>query len=136
MELIAMARELGKRLQQSDEYKIMLDAKMHFEQDEELQKQIGEFNLKKMDLNQQIGKGENKDQDKISQLDKEIRALYQQIMTSPNMQVYSIAQKTMDDILNQIATILSMSASGEDPESIDLSARSCGGNCSGCAGCH
>ena len=40
----------------------------------------------------------------------------------------------MDKLVNQIATIVTMSAQGEDPESI--SAEGCGGNCAGCSGCH
>ena len=47
MTIIEMAREMGKLIQESDEYKALMEARTASDNDEELQKQIGEFNLNK-----------------------------------------------------------------------------------------
>ena len=54
MDVIAMARELGAALQQSDEYTAYNVAKNAADGDEVLQEMIGEFNLKKLSLSTEV----------------------------------------------------------------------------------
>ena len=67
MDVIAMARELGAALQQSDEYTAYNVAKNAADGDEVLQEMIGEFNLKKLSLSTEVQK-EEKDQKKLAAL--------------------------------------------------------------------
>ena len=124
MDIIAMTRKLGAMLQQDDRYTAYHLAKQANDQDEDLQKLIGEFNLKP-----------DKDRDKLTALDGKIKELYGQIMANKNMAVFNNVKNAMDELLSQINMIITMSANGEDPATCSVE-HSCGGNCSSCGGCH
>ena len=134
MDVITMARELGAALQKSDEYTAYALAKSAADGDEELQRMIGDFNLKKLSLSAEIQK-EEKDGEKISALNDEIRGLYGEIMSQPAMLAYNTTKNELDRVLNFIQQIVVYSANGEDPFTVEEET-SCGGDCSGCSGCH
>lgn len=133
---IELARELGKSIQNDERYLRFDKAKVQNDLDEELQSAIGEFNLKRINLNSEMNK-DTKDSAKISALNKEVGEIYQSIMNNESMKEYSAAKEEMDELMRQINTILTVSVSGEDPENVDLSAGGgCSGNCGGCSGCN
>ncbi|NLK70566.1 MAG: YlbF family regulator [Clostridiales bacterium] len=134
MDIIEKARELGKMIQQDERYKAYYDAKEKNDKDEELQALIGEFNLKRVDLNREMSK-DDKDMERLRELDSEIKSLYGKIMANPNMEVFNDAKNAMDELLSQINTIITASANGEDPETCATQS-SCGGSCAGCSGCN
>ena len=86
MDIIKMARELGKAIQEDDRYLALRLATQSNDEDQALQDMIGEFNLKRVSLNQEVQKAD-KDQEKLNQLDREIKELYQKIMSYPKMVV-------------------------------------------------
>ncbi|MDD2955999.1 MAG: YlbF family regulator [Oscillospiraceae bacterium] len=135
MDVIRMAKDLGKAIQADDRYLAMRLAMEANDNDEELQAQIGEFNLKRMALNQEIQK-EERDQEKMNELDKEIKTLYGAIMGNPKMVVFTSTKQEMDSLMNFINQILVMSVNGEDPETAEMNETSCTGSCSSCSGCH
>lgn len=135
MDIIEMTRELGKAIQADDRYIAYTLAKQANDDDEKLQNLINAFNLKRMQLQMEIGKAD-KDNDKIQELNDVIKSSYSTIMDNPKMKVYQAAKEGLDELLNQVNTIISMSANGMDPDQINLEASSCTGNCSGCSGCH
>ena len=132
MDIIKMARELGKAIQEDDRY-LALRLATQSNEDQALQDMIGEFNLKRVSLNQEVQKAD-KDQEKLNQLDREIKELYQKIMSYPKMVVYNGAKKEVDSMMNYINRILVMSVNGED--SVEMSDVSCTGSCSTCGGCN
>ena len=134
MDIITMARELGKLIQQDERYKRIDAAKKANDEDEKLQELIAKFNLKRSELSVEMSQ-ENKNPEKLNQLDKELKALYQEVMANPNMAEFNAAKAEVDGMMNFISTILYGSVNGEDPDPIEMQA-SCGGNCSGCSGCH
>ena len=134
MDVIAMARELGAAIQQSDEYTAYNVAKTAADNDQLLQQMIGEFNLKKLSLSAEVQK-EDKDQEKLAALNEEVRAIYGRIMSYPAMVAYNTTKEELDRVLNFIQQIIVYSANGEDPATIQEET-SCGGDCSGCSGCH
>ncbi len=134
MDLIKQAREMGKMIQASEEYKRLQAAKEKNDNDTELQDLIGQFNLKRMELNNQLAKSD-KDDEKLEKLNHEMRDLYQKVMTNQNMAEYEQAKNEMDMLMNQVNTILVMCVNGEDPDTCDP-APSCTGSCSTCGGCH
>ena len=125
MDIIAMARKLGAMLQQDDRYTAYHLAKQANDQDEDLQKLIGEFNLKRMELNAEMSKPD-KDREKLTALDGKIKELYGQIMANKNMVVFNNVKNAMDELLSQINMIITMSANGEDPATCSVE-HSCGG---------
>ncbi len=134
MNLIKQAREMGKMIQASEEYKRLQAAKEKNDNDTELQDLIGQFNLKRMELNNQLAKSD-KDDEKLEKLNHEMRDLYQKVMINQNMAEYEQAKNEMDMLMNQVNTILVMCVNGEDPDTCDP-APSCTGSCSTCGGCH
>ena len=135
MDIIELTSELGKAIQADDRYIAYTLAKQANDDDEQLQNLINAFNLKRMQLQMEVGKAD-KDDDKIAELDEVIKSSYKSIMDNPKMKVYQAAKEGLDELLNQINTIISMSANGMDPDKINLDLASCTGNCSTCGGCH
>ncbi|MDF1495740.1 MULTISPECIES: YlbF family regulator [unclassified Caproiciproducens] len=135
MDIISLAREIGKEIQKDERYLNMQLAKQNSDDDQQLQDLIGEFNLKRMAINNEAQKPEQ-DSDKMQVLNQELRHVYAQIMQNPNMTAYNRAKEEMDALLQRVSAIIGQSADGEDPETTDYVESSCGGNCSSCGGCH
>jgi cell fate (sporulation/competence/biofilm development) regulator YlbF (YheA/YmcA/DUF963 family) len=135
MDIISLAREIGKELQKDDRYLNMQLAKQNSDDDQQLQDLIGEFNLKRMAINNESQKDEQ-DQDKMQALNQELRHVYAQIMQNQNMTAYNSAKEELDILLKRVSAIIGQSADGEDPETTDLEESSCGGDCGSCGGCH
>lgn len=135
MDVIEKTRELGKLIQQDERYAAYVKAKELNDNDEALQKLIGEFNMKRVSLNTEMSK-ETRDSEKLTSLDTEIKTLYNDIMNNENMKKFNDAKNEMDDMLSQINMVITMSANGEDPETCPTQVSSCGGSCASCGGCH
>lgn len=135
MDVIELARELGKAIQKDERYLAAQIARQNSDNDEELQRLIGEFNLKRMAINNEATR-ENCDEEKLQRLNDELRGVYTQVMQNENMNLYNEAKELMDNMLKRINAIISISAEGGDPELADLTEEACGGSCAGCSGCH
>lgn len=135
MDIITQARELGKAIQQEESYKKLQEVQVKADADTELQNLIGEFNLKRMSINNEASKKE-RDQDKLTQLNTEMREVYSKIMSNDNMIAYNDAKEAFDVIANRVLAIIQQSAEGADPETADYSQSSCSGSCESCGGCH
>lgn len=137
MELIQMAREMGKEIQKSEVYKKLVEAKEKNDSDAELQDLIGQFNLKRITINNQINDNQKHDEDEMRRLDNELKDIYRKILANENMAAYNDAKNAMDDLMNQISTILMYSVNGEDPQTCPSrqEAAGCSGSCASCSGC-
>lgn len=133
MDVIALARELGKAIQQDEKYIRLHSSQQATESDAELQQMIGDFDVKRVDLNAQLNK-DQRDAAKISEIDKEVSQLYHKIMENPNMQEMNQAKAQMDEQMDFVLQILRGSINGQDPDAIEQSA-DCSGSCSSCSGC-
>ena len=118
MDVIELARELGKAIQQDERFLAMQIARQNSDNDDELQQLIGEFNLKRMAINNEAAK-ENRDEAKLQQLNSELRETYAKVMQNKNMNAYNEAKELMDNMLKRINAIISISAEGGDPEIAD-----------------
>ena len=136
MDVILKARELGVAIQQSEEYIKMEEARVRSDKNLDLQEKISNFNLKKIALNREVNR-EEKNSDKIAQLDREMREAYQLIMYTDDMKAYADAKKKVDVVMKKIEYVLAMTLNGENPETIEIPEGSaCSGNCSECGSCH
>lgn len=134
MDLIEKAREFGRVIAQ-DERVIRLNlARQKSDEDLQLQEMIGQFNLKRIELNSQIGK-EQHDDARIAALDKEIKGLYEQIMRNDCMAAYNAAKQEVDAAMRFVNQILAAAVNGEDPDTVTEEA-ACAGDCASCGGCH
>ena len=134
MTIIEMAREMGKLIQESDEYKALMEARTASDNDEELQKQIGEFNLVRMKMEIESSKPEP-DQDKVNALNEQLMSIYTSVMESENMVAFNKAKDVVDHLMNHVTAILTAAVNGEDPATSDPDA-ACTGDCCSCGGCH
>ena len=134
-EIIQKARELGAMIQDGNDFAAFLLAKTAADKNEELQNLLGQFNLKKVDLNRAITSGD-KDKEKISALNQEVKELYDKITHNPHMLAYSTTKTELDKTVRFVQQIILESAAGENPYGIEEE-DSCGGDCSSCGGgCH
>jgi cell fate (sporulation/competence/biofilm development) regulator YlbF (YheA/YmcA/DUF963 family) len=131
MEVIEKAKELGLAIMEDARCKRLQTAKAANDADSELQGMIGEFNLKKMQLNNEFNKEQNQQsKERLAQIEKEIKEVYTKIMSNKAMLEFTEAKKDMDEMMGHINSIIQVSISGEVDDG------GCGGNCSSCAGCH
>lgn len=133
--LIEMAKEMGEAIQMDQRFIRTQMAQAAADEDEALQGLIGEFNLKRLAVNNEYSK-EEKDDAKIRELDMELREIYGRLMENENMKAYQAAKAELDEVLGRVNRILTLSAQGEDPQKADVELSGCSGNCSSCAGCH
>ncbi len=134
MEIIDIAREMGKALQETPQYKAYIAAREANDNDETLQNMIQEFNLTKMQISA-ASQAEVRDTDKIADLSEKLQNLYNEIMMNANMDAYNEAKAGIEGIIRQVNFILEMAANGEDPMTCPTES-SCSGSCSTCGGCH
>lgn len=134
--ILELTKDLAHEIQMDERFVRMQLAQQAADADEELQKLIGDFNLKRMALSTETSKDDDKkNPEKMKQLDEELRALYAEVMSNENMKAFNAAKVGMDEMMNGVSRILTLAAQGIDPDSADMEA-SCSGNCSSCGGCH
>jgi len=129
-----MTRNLGIEIQKDQRYQILENARRLNDADEELQKQIGDFNLARIDLNNEVSKSD-KDADRIAQLNEKVQSIYTDIMNNESMQAYNEAKSDVDQMMQYINSILTTAVNGGDPMTVQEPS-SCSGSCSSCSGCH
>ena len=134
MDIIEMARELGKALQNDDRFIAYTLAKQANDKDKELNDDIEKFSKLRQDLTTAMS-AEDKDTDLIKQLDEDIKSTYQKIMSNKNMIVFQSAQTALENLVTNINQIISMCANGEDPETCQPPTGGCSGSCATCGGC-
>lgn len=135
MDIIEAARQLGAAIQNDERYKAYQEAKKASDADEELQKLIGEFNLARMSIDNELEKGDEKSQEKIREFNVTIRQLYGKIMCVDSMMEYNKAKADLDAVMQRVNGIIDLSISGEDPATCEP-AEGCTGSCATCGGCH
>jgi cell fate (sporulation/competence/biofilm development) regulator YlbF (YheA/YmcA/DUF963 family) len=142
MDAIKAARELGRAIQADERYKNYFKAKDINDADETLQALIGEFNLLRQKISQEISKpDEEKDNKKIEELNAEAQAVYADIMENKSMAEFTEAKYVMDKLIQEISGIISLCCDGEDPDTCEVKT-ACSGtsgtpssSCGGCTKC-
>lgn len=135
MDIIEITRQLGAAIQQEPVYIEYQLAKEENDKDEALQSLIGEFNLLRMSLGNELGKEDpQKSQSKIDSLNDQLKELYGKIMENPSMVKFNQTKTKLDQIVNRINSIITLCINGDDPETCEPS--ECSGSCGSCGGCH
>ena len=127
-EIIEKAKELGALLQSSEQVQKYNAAKVAYEQDDEAQKLIKEFNLHRMTM-MTLSSGEDADEARIAEVEERIKAVYGKIMECESMKTMQEAGKAVEEMMGQVNGVLSFYITGEEPQS-------CTHDCSTCGGCH
>ncbi|MBO5726477.1 MAG: YlbF family regulator [Clostridia bacterium] len=133
MDVMTAVRELGKAIQADEAYARFHQVIKENDENKELQEKIGEFNILRMNLDNELSL-EEKDEAKIKEMNEKLRALYGEVMAHPAMVAYNEAKQGLDKLLNDVNNIITMCVQGADPATCEPSA--CTGSCSTCGGCH
>ena len=133
MDCIDLFKRAAVALQTDPRYLALDQARKANDNDENLQNLIGEFNLARMDLNNEIGKSE-RDDARITELNEKVNNLYGQIMGDEGMTAYNEAKRECENLVNYIDAIINTAMNGGDPMTVQEPSASCTGSCSTCGG--
>ncbi len=135
IDVIAIARELGKKLQQEDAYIKHSLARQAADEDKELQQLISRFSELRTQIAEDAAKqDEQNDVEGAKKRAEEMRKVYARIMTNEHMMAYNDTKDDFDIIMKRITAIIQKASEGEDPETADYSPE-CTGSCASCGGC-
>lgn len=123
-----LANKLGEAIQASKEYTEYQNVKEKYDNDEALQKLIGDFNMEKMNVMTEMQKGDDKDESKVTAHQTKMREIYSEIFKNELMTDFNTAKSALETMVNEVYGIINFYVTGEDP--------SCTHDCSTCGGCH
>ena len=133
---IEMFKEAAAQMQREEAYQALMGTLKRNDEDEALQSLIGDFNLARIDLNAELSKSEDKDQEKIAALNTKVGQLYNDIMANESMIAYNEAKAEVEQMVEYINAIINTAVNGGDPMTVEQPQAGCSGSCSSCAGCH
>ena len=119
MDCIDLFKRAAMALQTDPRYLALDQARKANDKDEELQNLIGEFNLARMDLNNEISKSERSDE-RIAELNTKVNDLYGKIMADEGMTAYNEAKRDCENLVNYIDAIINTAMNGGDPMTVQL----------------
>ena len=129
-------RNLGKCIQADIRYKRYVEAKKANDENEELQNQINELQLEKMNYQRKAKKTEPNNE-KMRKWEEELEEKFEAIIATDGMKEFQAAKLELDAMMRKIDAVISLSLSGEDPETCYTSIEKCSGNCADCSSdCH
>lgn len=136
MSLESALRELGKEIQKDARFEAIQAAAAKNDANEELQKQMQEMQLLSLKYQQEAGKADEADNERITKLQEDYQNLYEQIMQMESMQEYSAAAAQMEQMAQYISKMIGLFFDGADPETCEIPEENCTHDCSTCGGCH
>ncbi|MDR1805926.1 MAG: YlbF family regulator [Clostridium sp.] len=137
-ELIKKTRELGKLIQQSDEFAAVQRAMELNTQDAALMGLMQQLHMAESGYAAEAH-SENPSESKMQAYKDEFERLYSIVMKNPTMGEFQEAQKSLGELMNQVFGILTQCADGEDPDTCQVPQEhnhkcDCGGECgNGCS---
>ena len=135
MDCIDVFKKAAAAMQTDPRYLELDAARRENDMDQELQNLIGEFNLARLDLNNEASKMES-DAARIEELNKRVNDLYSQIMASEGMVRYNTAKAECEAMVSYIDAIINTAMNGGDPMTVKQPEGGCTGSCSTCGGGH
>ncbi len=119
---------IGEVVKESREYKELARVQEIYDNDEDLQVMLVKFNRFRDSLLAARDR-EVINKDEVLKLQKDMQALYTEIMQNKTMEEYTKVRNDFDDYTEKIHTLLTTELYGEQ-------STGCSGSCSSCAGCH
>ena len=119
MDCIDLFKKAAAAMQTDPRYLELDAARRENDNDQELQGLIGEFNLKRLDLNNESAKPEP-DTAHVAELNQQVNDLYTQIMSSEGMVRYNTAKKECEAMVSHIDAIINTAMNGGDPMTVHL----------------
>ena len=135
MDCMDLFKKAAAAMQTDPRYLALDAARRENDADAELQNLIGEFNLARLDLNNESTKKEP-DSARTAELNQRVNDLYTQIMSSEGMVRYNTAKSECEALISHIDAIINTAMNGGDPMTVNPPAGGCTGSCATCGGCH
>lgn len=135
MDCIELFKNAAVALQQDPRYLSLEFTRKANDNDEALQDMISEFNLARMNLNNEITQEERSDA-RIAELNEKVNSLYGQIMGHEGMVAYNEAKRDCEALVQYIDSIINTAMNGGDPMTVPEPSDDCTHDCSSCGGCH
>lgn len=135
MDCIDLFKKAAAAMQTDPRYLELDAARRENDMDQELQGLIGEFNLARLDLNNETSKN-SPDHERVAELNKRVNDLYSQIMASEGMVRYNTAKAECEALVSHIDAIINTAMNGGDPMTVNPPQGGCTGSCATCGGCH
>ena len=127
--IIELAHALGDEIAKSEEIKNLNATKEVFDNNEELQAKMREYEAERLLLGQEFAKENGEaDEKAVANLKARIEELTKEISTSPVYIEFANAQKAMNDLMASVNAEIKFCITGERPEK-------CTHDCSTCSGC-
>ena len=133
MGILEVTRKLGEEIQKDERFIAYAKAKIEVDNNKELQDKIGEFNITRMNLEQESEK-DTRDEEKIKELNESLRNIYSAVMGSKAMLDFNTAKADLDHIINDINSVIMQCVDGADPKTVEPETHSCSGSCDSCGG--
>lgn len=130
--IIEKAKELGIALSESDEFRAMNDAQRAMEEDEVLMAKLNDFNEKQNRMMELLSADEG-DQAQVSLLSAQMEALRTQLIEDETFVKMLETQTVFQALMKRVNRAIGLCIGAEIEDEEDAG---CGGNCSGCHGCH
>ena len=136
MDMIEMAREIGRTLQQDERYIRATNDSQLVNASEELKKMISDFDDVRAKMEFEMAQAKGQMNDTIMDLDEQMHAHYDRIYSHPLMGNYEASRKELEALVNYMMKIITASANGQNPDTVlEEEDVNCTGSCSTCGGC-
>ncbi len=127
--IIELAHMLGDEIAKSEEIKNLNATKEVFDNNEELQSKMREYEAERLLLGQEFAKENGEaDEKAIANLKARIEELTREISAAPEYIAFAAAQKAMNDLMASVNAEIKFCITGERPSD-------CTHDCSTCGGC-
>ena len=128
MDVIQLARQLGKAIQEDERFLNLQLAQQQADADAPLQEMLGQYSAQREALVREA-KASGMDSPKAKEMNVELGRIYTEILQSENMKSFMSAQEELGKLTGHINQIVDGSAQGQDPDSIEYQPRrgGCGG---------
>ena len=128
MTVFELAAELGRALKNDEKLVRLAEVKKKYENENELQKMLVEYEVQQKALQVELTK-EERDTLFIDVIQKRINELYDSIMNHPVFIELNEAQAEVNELMNAVNNTITFEITGELP-SCTHDCSSCGGGCS------
>ena len=130
MEIFELAKLLGEAIKKDIRLIEFEEAKKAYENDEELQNALKEYEVQQQALQSEMIK-EDKDGFTIDSINERINTLYDNIVTNPSFLRLNQLQVEVNELMNEVNNTITCAITGEDPKT------ACTHNCATChSQCH
>ena len=130
MEIFELAKLLGEAIKKDIRLVEFEEAKKAYENDEELQNALKEYEVQQHALQSEMIK-EDKDGFTIDAINERINSLYDSIVTNASFVRLNQLQVEVNELMNEVNNTITCAITGEDPKT------ACTHNCSTChSNCH